>query len=76
VNTGEFFLGRESGRGVKLTTQMHLMPRPRQVELYLCSLICPDGIELIYLSTGTTLPLPYLTIIYLQYLLSTLIFVL
>jgi hypothetical protein len=33
-------------RGVKLTTNLHLVLRPRMVELYLHSPICLDGIVL------------------------------
>jgi hypothetical protein len=36
-HTGLFLLGY-SGRGVELTTHLHLVPRPRKVELHLHSL--------------------------------------
>jgi hypothetical protein len=36
--------GREIGRGVKLTTHFHLVPRSRMLELYLHSPICLSGI--------------------------------
>jgi hypothetical protein len=35
-----------SGRGMKLTTDLHLVPRSRMVELYLYSPICLHGIVL------------------------------
>jgi hypothetical protein len=46
-----------SGRGVNLTTHLHLVPRSRMVELYLHSPVCLHGIVLDWLSTGTTLSL-------------------
>jgi hypothetical protein len=36
--------GKKSGRRLKLTTHLHLVPRPRMVELYLHSNICLHGI--------------------------------
>jgi hypothetical protein len=47
-----------SNRGVKLTTQIHLMQRSGMDELYLHSRVCLHGAVLRYLSVGTTLPLP------------------
>jgi hypothetical protein len=44
-----------SGRGVKLTSHVHLVPRSRMVELCLHSPICFHGIVLNELITGTTL---------------------
>jgi hypothetical protein len=38
--------GGQSGRGVKLTTHLHLVLRSRKMELYLYSLICVHGIVL------------------------------
>jgi hypothetical protein len=43
MDTGVSPLG-QSGRGVKLTTHLHLVPRSRKVELYLHSPICHHGI--------------------------------
>jgi hypothetical protein len=45
-----------SGRGVKLTIRLHLVPSSRMAELYRHSPICLRGIVLNELSTGTTLP--------------------
>jgi hypothetical protein len=39
-------MGMGGGRGEKLTTHLHLVPRPRKVELYFHSLICLHGIVL------------------------------
>jgi hypothetical protein len=52
----ELFPQGESGRDMKLTTQVHLVPRSRIVELYLHSLIRLHGVVLNKLSTRTTLP--------------------
>jgi hypothetical protein len=41
-----FFPQVQSGRGVKLTTHLHLVPRSRMVELYLHSLIRLHGVTL------------------------------
>jgi hypothetical protein len=46
MNTGGSFLWGQSGRGVKLTTHLHLMPSSRKVELYLHFPICLYGIVL------------------------------
>jgi hypothetical protein len=48
-----------SGRGVKLATHLHLVPRSRKLELYLHSPLCPHSIVLNYLSIGTILPYLY-----------------
>jgi hypothetical protein len=42
----ELFSWELSGRGVKLTISLHLVPRSRMVGLYLHSAICPHGIVL------------------------------
>jgi hypothetical protein len=57
MGTGAPSLG-ESGRGVRLTTHFHIVPRSSMVELYLRSPIRLHGAVLNYLSTGTILPLP------------------
>jgi hypothetical protein len=44
-----------SGRVVKLTTHLYLVPRSRKLKLYFHSPICLHGIVLNYLSTGITL---------------------
>jgi hypothetical protein len=46
---------KQSSGGVNLTTHLHLVPRPRKMELYLHSPICLHGILLNWLSTGTLL---------------------
>jgi hypothetical protein len=43
--TGVLFAG-ESGRGLKVTTHLHLVPRSRMVELYLNSLTLLHGVVL------------------------------
>jgi hypothetical protein len=45
-----------SGRGVKLTTHLHIVLKSRMVELNLHFPIRLHGVVLNYLSTGTTLP--------------------
>jgi hypothetical protein len=55
--TGGSFPRRQSGRGVKLTTHLYLVPRSRMLELYLHSPICLHGIVLNWLSAGTNLRL-------------------
>jgi hypothetical protein len=47
--------GFGSGRVVKLTIHLHLVPKSRMVELYLHSSICFYGIVLNLLNTRTTL---------------------
>jgi hypothetical protein len=51
-----FFPPVYSGRGVKLTTDLHLVPRSRIVGLYLHSPMYIHDLVLNYLSTGTTSP--------------------
>jgi hypothetical protein len=51
-----FFSREQSGRSVKLTVHLHLLPKSREVELYLHASTCLHGIVLNKLSTGTTLP--------------------
>jgi hypothetical protein len=46
----------QSSRGVKLTTHLHLLPRSRNVELYLPPSYVFMGLMLNQLSTGTALP--------------------
>jgi hypothetical protein len=46
---------KESGRGVKLTTHLHILPISRMVELYLHSAYVFIVVVLNWLSTGTTL---------------------
>jgi hypothetical protein len=48
------FPGGKSGRGMKLTTHFHPLPRSRKVDLYIHSPICLHGVVLNLLSTGTT----------------------
>jgi hypothetical protein len=42
MGTGTFPRG-QSGRGVKLTPHLHLVPRSRMMELYIHSAICLHG---------------------------------
>jgi hypothetical protein len=49
----------EYSRSVKLTIPLYLVPRLRMAELHFHSLIRLYGVVLDWLSTGTTLPLPY-----------------
>jgi hypothetical protein len=58
VGSGDSFLLGYSGRGMKLTAHLHLVPRSRMVKLYFHSSTNHHGLVLNYLSTGTTLPLP------------------
>jgi hypothetical protein len=56
MGTRDYFPGGESGKGVKLTVHLQLVPRSRK-----CGSIHPlpirlHGVVLSYLSTGTTLP--------------------
>jgi hypothetical protein len=44
-----YFFYRSSGEGLKLTTHLFLVPRPRMVELCLHSPICLHGTEQLYL---------------------------
>jgi hypothetical protein len=46
VGTWGFFPGGKSGKDVKLTTHLHLLPKSRMVELYLHSPIRLHGIVL------------------------------
>jgi hypothetical protein len=48
-------LGCNGYWGMKLTINLHLVPKSRMVEPYLSSPICPHGIMFNWLSTGTTL---------------------
>jgi hypothetical protein len=48
----------QSGRDVKLTTHLQLVPRSRKVDLYIHSPLRLHGVVLKLLSTGTSLPLP------------------
>jgi hypothetical protein len=50
-----FFARRYSGRGVKLTTHLHLLPRSRIMKLYLHAPILFHGIVLNHLNTGINL---------------------
>jgi hypothetical protein len=54
VHPAGFFPGRQSGRGMKLTNYLNLMPRSRMEELYLHSFTRLQGMVLKYLSTWTT----------------------
>jgi hypothetical protein len=46
---GSSFPGGKTGRDVKLTSHLHLVPRSRMVELYLLSHTCLHGIVLNYI---------------------------
>jgi hypothetical protein len=63
MGTGGLFPWVYSGRGVKLTTHLHLVPRSRMLELYFHSPIYLYGIALNLFSTGTNLLLYIIIII-------------
>jgi hypothetical protein len=56
MGTGGSSPGRQSGRGVTLTTHLHLVPRSRMVELYLYSAIFLYGVVLNGVNTEAILP--------------------
>jgi hypothetical protein len=59
---GGSFPGGTAVGGVTLTTHIHLVPRSRIVELYFLTLKRLHGVVLNKLSTGATLPLPFIAL--------------
>jgi hypothetical protein len=52
----------QSGKDVKLTTPIHVVPRSIKMDLYLHSSICLRGIVLNELSTGIILPFIFIDV--------------